>query len=212
MGRLLHREPKRVLRELTTREGARLRVVGYRIPEPGYQNDGCGPKATTHVHPDDLLEGLFAAAIENEHFGAVLDALMPGLRSMVVDDMAVGLAVSGAAGAELSVLLIQAQQEGLVPMLMRATEIRDVASGAKFVAGWQDPVQRSAMSLAAARLLTPRDDCGDRELAVEFRRWGLSPRRLERKGKDGAAVPEHVSNARRQLRRLIDTSSRIGKG
>jgi hypothetical protein len=212
MGRLVAREQKRVLREMTTRDGARLRVVGYRIPEPSYQNDGCGPRTTTQVHPDDLLEGLFSAALENCSFARALDALMPGVVSDIQSDSLLGLGVNGHAGAALSVLLLDAQQQGIVPMLIRATELRDDAAADRFISGWNDPQQRTEMAAAAALLLAPRDDCGDRELAAEFRRWGLSPRRLERKTMGGATISEPVSAARLQLRRIIDTSARIGKG
>ena len=212
MGRILMREPKRVLREMTTSDGTRLRVVAYRIPEPGYQSNGCGARTSLDAHPDDLLEGMFAACMENPHFATILEALVPGLPVDIADDQRLGIGIEATAGNLLSVLLIGAQQDGLAPLLIRATEVRDAASAERFLAGWRSAEERALMSAAAERLLAIRDAVADRELATIFRRWGVAPKPLERKDKSGASIKDDVSTARQQLRRIIETSSRIGGG
>lgn len=213
MGSLLRREPKRVLREIKTTDGQRLRVVAYRIPEPSYKGSGCGPRPTLSAHPDDLLEGLFAAAVESLPFCWILDQLEPGTCGLIHQDNLVEVGVNSTAGARLSLLLMEAQREGLAPMLLRATEVRDQTSAETFVAAWRDPERRAAMRETAPKLLTRRDCHADAELAREMRGYGLPLKHKAVVGKDGKPVESKpVSRAREHLRRILDSSSRIAGG
>lgn len=210
MGRNLLRNPKRTLREFTASGGARFRVVAYRIPPPAYKGDGCGPKPVDSAHPDDVLEGLFAAVLENQMFAATLEELAPGTPEQVALDAKYEIGVNGPGGAVLSVLMGEAHREGLLPMLLRATELRDSTSAALFVAAWRDEAARERMRKAAERLLSVRDCEGDAALAKEFRAFGLPVKHKPRVGKDGKPVQEQVSAARTTLRYLIAGTSRLG--
>lgn len=209
MGRNLLRQPKRILREFKA-EGQRFRVVAYRIPEPAYNNNGCGPKTIDSIHPDDVIEGLFASIIENYVFAAALDEIAPGIIEFAAAESAAEVGVNGAAGSMLSLFAGEVQRDGLMPMLLRATELRDTTSAARFVAAWRDPAQRDLMRAAAARLLSPRDCDADAALAKEFRQWGLALKHKPLIGKDGKAIEERISPARATLRYVMDGSSRIG--
>lgn len=209
MGRNLLRQPKRILREFKA-EGQRFRVVAYRIPEPAYNNSGCGPKAIDSIHPDDVVEGLFASIIENHVFAAALDEIAPGIVAYAAVEAAAEVGVNGAAGSMLALFAGEVQRDGLLPMLLRATEMRDTTAAALFVAGWRDPAQRELMRSAAARLLAPRDCDADAALGKEFRAWGIAPKFKPRVGKDGKPIEERISPARATLRYVMAGSSRTG--
>lgn len=213
MGRLLHQSAKRILREIRTTDGTSLNVVAYRIPAPGYKNEGCGPRPLQSAHPDDLVEGMFAAAVENEYFGWLLDQIEPGTSELVRSDAETTVTVNGLSGARLSMLLMSAQRAGITPILIRATEVRSRADAERFLSAWRSPELLREMRETAPLLLTRRDCDADAALVKKMRSFGVPLRHKEVVGKDGRPVESRqVSNARAQLRRILDASSRITGG
>lgn len=182
--------------------GTNLRVMRYKIPEPGYRTQGClGP--LDRVDHRTAVEVLWHLALESEHFAAILDALVPGCAHEIRADHAFGLNWQGRGGRDLEQAMRWCVAQALQPALLRAADIRSTRDRDLFLAALRDPNQWQAMALACSLLPTRRDKVAERELGGKFRSWGLRLRPHQQKTGD--------SFHRRQLLRLI-TGTAGGSG
>jgi len=186
---------------IETADGKKLRVVAYKIPTPGYRKQGCGPD-TSGSDPDDVLRGCWAACLENEHFRSVLNRTCMGLGDRIIQQESIGLAPDCPSGGELRGLIHHTQAAALVPILIRATEIRTQKDEDKFVAAWGDRVSRSKLKNLAEAIGRERELEEDRQVRKDLRGYGIS-----------ILVPDDEENrmvARQHLRRIITSTSGFG--
>lgn len=198
---------KRVREVLHTKEGVRLHVVEYRLPEPQYVGRGCAPRQPA-INPLDLLEGLWAAVVESPVFCSVLERISPGLVATIQEEHVLGIGPN-AYGAELiSAFLMSVQCNGMMGLLIRATEIRDQAAADLFASAWLDGQRAAELRKLSRSIAMPRNKEDDVELSKRMRSIGLTMRAYSTKGVSSAA--DGASPGRSNLRFIINDTAQPG--
>lgn len=181
-----------------------LRVMRYRIPEPGYRGGDCSRiPSIDRLEHRDAVEVLWNLVVECDRFAAVVDAIVPCCSQEIRADHEFGMNWQGRGGRDLEEAMRWTVVKAIQPAFLRAADIRSDRDRDLFLAALKDPEQWGPMAQACRLLPTQRDKTAERELSQRFRAWGLRLRPHQQKPGD--------SPHRRKLAHLI-TGTAGGSG
>lgn len=164
----------RVKQVIRTMDGSPdLNVVEYDVPEPSYAGSSCAPALHLSGDPDQVHRGLFASALENDHFAWILDQICEGLGSRLRGGMQFDMGPESVFGSELRGNMIEWQRQGVVQAVMRATETRVKKHAEKFVAAMRDESLREEMSRLVSKIPAAKSNGQKKGMAKALRRYGL---------------------------------------
>lgn len=180
---------------LETRDGKRLRVMKYRMPDLTFETADCGVKPLRFVDVEHLTQLLWSCCVDVAEWRATLEAMDLGLPAQILAELHAGGNWQGFSGERLKSLCTEAAAQGLLPILMRAPFVKEYRRGA-FIQAWSTPSGRETLS-RYARFIPQRRPSLQEDRALETlleKRFGipLAPKLPRSAGDDMRTIHEMV--------------------